>query len=130
MQGEKSPDPQRAISKLLTNRSGVVKIGYARGTDKEPSLKAQLAALKKHGCKTIYSDSDTLENLDELERMLTSVAQGNIVCVQHLNRLGRTSYEIIKVINHLTEKQIDVVSLDKSIDTRTDVYKRQPTPCV
>lgn len=119
MQGEKSPNPQRASLRLLTNLSNIVKIGYARGTDKEPSLKDQLAALKKHGCKTIYSDLDTLENLDERERMLTSVTQGDIVCVQHLNRLGRTSYEIINTINHLTEKQIDVMSLEGSIDTRT-----------
>lgn len=125
MQGEKSPDPQRASLTFLTDINTIVKIGYARKTDQQPTVKEQLDALERYGCKTIFTDTGISNNLHEMEKMLAVVEKGDTVCVQHLCCLGRTSYEIIDFINHLTERHVYLMSLEETIDTRTDEGRKR-----
>ena len=68
-----------------------MKIGYCRVSTKEQNPDLQLRALKKAGCKTIYTDKDSgaFRKRIYLERCLKELKAGEVLVVWKLDRLGR-----------------------------------------
>jgi len=60
-----------------------MKIGYARVSTKEQSLDLQEDALKKEGCKKIYSEqiSGTKSDRPKLKEMMGQLRKGDVVMV-------------------------------------------------
>ncbi|KVQ13250.1 DNA resolvase [Burkholderia ubonensis] len=97
-------------------------IGYARVSTDEQNLDLQFAALRQHGCDTIYSDqgiSGTCFGRPGLADALSAVSPGSTLVVWRLDRLGRSIGELIALVNQLNAHDIGFMSLTEAIDTQS-----------
>ena len=96
--------------------------GYARVSDpNKQTLDLQIDALEKYGCDRIYSEKMTGTRFDrpELARMIDQLRPGDVVVVWKLDRLGRSTKQLIELVNQFEEMGVEFVSLQDSIDTTT-----------
>lgn len=97
-------------------------IGYARVSTQDQNLDMQLDALNAYGCTRIYEDKQSGKNAlsrPALQRMLEVVREGDTVIVYKLDRLGRSTKDLIQIVNDLKEAGVGFVSLSENIDTTT-----------
>jgi DNA invertase Pin-like site-specific DNA recombinase len=96
-------------------------IGYARVSTKEQHEALQLDALKKAGCKEIFTDKITGSTFDrkELDAALSYVREGDTFVVWKLDRLGRSLPHLIETVNELHKRKIEFKSITENIDTTT-----------
>lgn len=96
-----------------------MKIGYARvsTTDQNPAL--QLDALKKAGCRQVFTDeaSGASTTRPQLKNALAALKPGDVLTVWKLDRLGRSLSHLIQLTNELAERGIGFRSLSEAIDT-------------
>ncbi len=98
-----------------------MKIGYARVSTNHQNLEVQKEALQEAGCEKIFEEkASTRKERKELINLINQLRKGDMVIVWKLDRLGRTTLELIKLINEFNEKGIKFKSLNDSlIDTST-----------
>ena len=98
-----------------------MKIGYARVSTRDQNIDMQIDALEKEGCKRIYQEvvSGVRSSSPELDTMMNSVREGDIIVVWKLDRLGRSLKHLIDLANGLLEKKVGLKSLNDPIDTST-----------
>src|SRR5438132_9295738 len=98
-----------------------MKIGYCRVSTKEQNPDLQLRALKKAGCKTIYTDrgSGAFRKRTYLERCLKELKAGDVLVVWKLDRLGRSLRDLIALLDDLKARGVAFRSLTEAIDTET-----------
>jgi DNA invertase Pin-like site-specific DNA recombinase len=96
-------------------------IGYARVSTEEQSLDVQLDALKRAGCKRIFSDkvSTTKTNFPGLADAVSHLRHGDVLVIWKLDRLGRTVKGLVAFVADLHERKIQFRSLTDGIDTTT-----------
>lgn len=99
--------------------------GYARVSTAEQVLDRQLDMLSKYGVDRIYSEKMTGTRRDrpELQRMLTDLDKGDTVVVESLSRLGRSTKNLIELMELFNDKGVNLVSLKENIDTTTPTGK-------
>ncbi len=102
-----------------------MKIGYARVSTKEQNLNLQKDALKKAGCKKIYSEQVSGAKIErkQLDEMIKQVRKGDIIVVWKLDRLGRSLRDLVNLISKFQEMEVGFKSLQDSIDTTTPTGK-------
>lgn len=96
-------------------------IGYARVSTKDQVLDRQLDALTAHGCERIYQEKQsgrTAKDRPELARMLEAVREGDTVVVVSLDRLGRSTRDLIEIVERLGDMGVGFVSLNEQINTQ------------
>ena len=83
-------------------------IGYIRVSKHEQNFDLQVDSLKKAGCEKIFSEkiSGASENRKEFDNMLQLLRKGNVVIVWRIDRLGRTTLQLIKLMTEFREKGI------------------------
>jgi DNA invertase Pin-like site-specific DNA recombinase len=98
-----------------------MKIGYCRVSTKEQNPDLQLRALKKAGCKTIYTDKESgaLRKRTYLDRCLKELKAGDVLVVWKLDRLGRSLRDLIALLDGLKARGVAFRSLTEAIDTGT-----------
>jgi DNA invertase Pin-like site-specific DNA recombinase len=94
--------------------------GYCRvsTTDQNPDL--QLTALKRAGCKKIFTDdglSGATTNRPALIRCLKALQPGDSLTVWKLDRLGRSLRDLIAMLDDLRARGVKFRSLTEAIDT-------------
>lgn len=91
--------------------------GYARVSTKDQSLDLQIDELKKEGCEEILSEklSGRSENKPKLNELLNKLRKGDVVMVYSLDRLGRTSKELISLLSEFKERGIQFRSIQEGI---------------
>ena len=101
------------------------KIGYARVSTLDQNLERQLDLLKQYGVDHIFQEkmSGTKRDRPELNKMLSHVTAGDTIVVESLSRLGRSTKDLIELVELLGQKQVQLVSLKESIDTSTPTGK-------
>ncbi len=99
--------------------------GYARVSIEHQNLDRQLDMLKGYGVDYIYNEkmTGTKRNRHELEKMLERVTAGDIVVIESLSRLGRSTKDFIWLMETFNQKGVNLVSLKESIDTTTSTGK-------
>lgn len=99
--------------------------GYARVSTAEQILDRQLDMLSKYGVDRIYSEKMTGTRRDrpELQRMLTDLDKGDTVVVESLSRLGRSTKNLIELMELFNDKGVNLVSLKENINTTTPTGK-------
>ncbi len=99
--------------------------GYARVSTEQQNLDRQLDMLKGYGVDYIYNEkmTGTKRNRHELEKMLERVTAGDIVVIESLSRLGRSTKDFIWLMETFNQKGVNLVSLKESIDTTTSTGK-------
>jgi DNA invertase Pin-like site-specific DNA recombinase len=91
--------------------------GYARVSTKEQNLNLQTDALKKAGCEKIFQEkvSGRSPNRPELLKLLEQIRSGDTLIAFSVDRLGRTTRELIILLNDFKEKGIAFKSLTEGI---------------
>ena len=100
-----------------------MKIGYARVSTQGQTLESQLEQLNNAGCSTIFSEKISgaaASNRPELHRLLKSLEPGAVVVVTRLDRLARSTIDLLTTIKQIADKQCLFKSLaDPWCDTTT-----------
>jgi DNA invertase Pin-like site-specific DNA recombinase len=75
-------------------------IGYARVSTLEQNLDLQLQALKKAGRRRIFQEkiSAAARNRPEFQRMLDQIRDGDVIVVWKLDRLARSTRDLLETI--------------------------------
>lgn len=99
--------------------------GYARVSTEQQNLDRQLDMLQKYGVDFIYNEkmTGTKRNRPELEKLLERLTEGDTVAVESLSRLGRSTKDLIWLMETFNSKGVNLVSLKESIDTTTSTGK-------
>ena len=99
--------------------------GYARVSTEQQNLDRQLDMLQKYGVDFIYNEkmTGTKRNRPELEKLLERLTEGDTVVVESLSRLGRSTKDLIWLMETFNSKGVNLVSLKESIDTTTSIGK-------
>lgn len=92
-------------------------LGYARVSMDEQDLDAQLLRLKQVGLIKIFTDkiSGQTFNRQGLQALLDYARPGDSICVVRLDRLGRTLREILRTVEDLKARKIEIISLEEKI---------------
>lgn len=97
--------------------------GYARVSTGEQCLDRQLDALKEAGVKeeNIYKEkiTGTKSNRPKLNALLEAIEEGDVVIVESLNRLGRSSSDLIALMQTLNAKGVTLKSLKENLNFST-----------
>jgi len=96
-------------------------VGYARVSTPDQHLALQRDALKKAGCKRLFTDvaSGATAERPGLTKALEFVRRGDTLVVWKLDRLGRSLQHLIECVRQLQERKVGFRSLQESIDTTT-----------
>ena len=91
-----------------------IKVGYARVSSNSQDLTLQKEALLKAGCEKIYSESISGKdnNRPELKKAIESLRPNDVIAVYKIDRIARSLKGLIEIIELLSSKNIDLVSLD------------------
>ena len=99
--------------------------GYARVSTEAQNLDRQLDALKKFGVDYTYNEkmTGTKRERPELDKMIDRMTKGDTIVVESLSRLGRSTKDLIELVELFQSKGVNLVSLKESIDTSTSTGK-------
>ncbi|MGN0687826.1 MAG: recombinase family protein [Oscillospiraceae bacterium] len=99
--------------------------GYARVSTEQQNLDRQIDMLEKYGVDCLYNEkmTGTKRNRPELEKLLERLTEGDTVVVESLSRLGRSTKDLIWLMETFHTKGVNLVSLKESIDTTTSTGK-------
>jgi DNA invertase Pin-like site-specific DNA recombinase len=102
-------------------RSGDMRIGYAGVSTDVQSLDPQLDALKKAGCKRVFTDKVSAARGDRpgLTDAVSHLRSGDVLVVWKLDRLGRTVKGLVEFVSELQGQGAQFRSLTDGIDTTT-----------
>jgi DNA invertase Pin-like site-specific DNA recombinase/predicted nucleotidyltransferase len=81
-------------------------LGYARATADDPTLTAQLEALRGAGCIRIFREkiSGTVADRAQLRRAIDQLAAGDVFVVTRLDRLARSTRDLINIFDTIAGK--------------------------
>jgi DNA invertase Pin-like site-specific DNA recombinase len=102
--------------------SNMAVYGYARVSTEGQSLTAQLAELKAACCQKIFQEkvSGARSDRKQLTRLMAVLANGDILVVTRLDRLARSTRDLLNLLGTLAEKGAGFKSLrDTWADTTT-----------
>ena len=96
-------------------------IGYARVSTQDQNLERQIDALNAYGIDRLYQEkmTGTRQHRPELDAMLSRLEEGDTVVVESLSRLGRSTKDLLTLIDLFESKKVKLVSLKENIDTST-----------
>ena len=97
-------------------------IGYARVSTSGQTLEAQLDMLGQAGCSKIYRDvaSGARSDRPQLQSLLKALEPGAVVVVTRLDRLARSTIDLLTTIKQIADKGCLFKSLaDPWADTTT-----------
>jgi DNA invertase Pin-like site-specific DNA recombinase len=97
-------------------------LGYARVSTQDQDLSAQLAALKAAGARTIFKEkiSGVRADRPQLQKLMASLVAGDVVIITKLDRLGRSTRELLDLIYRIDQAGASFKSIgDPLFDTST-----------
>lgn len=99
----------------------MTKVGYARVSTQDQSLDLQIDELKKVGCEKIFKEktSGRAKERPELKKCLDYLKEGDILTVYKLDRLGRTTKQLLILVDELQERRIGFHAITNGINTTT-----------
>lgn len=103
----------------------MAKIGYARVSTRDQSLDGQIDTLKEYGCERIFSEkvSGRKVKRTELDKCLDYLREGDVLVIYKLDRLGRTTKQLIELAQWLEANDIELQIIDMNINTKDAMGK-------
>lgn len=92
-----------------------MKIGYARVSTTDQNLDLQLTALKEADCGRIYQEKISGAKIDrpELQRLLDQLRPGDVVVVWKLDRLARSTQNLLELAEQIKKAEASFCSLSE-----------------
>jgi DNA invertase Pin-like site-specific DNA recombinase len=104
-----------------------MRYGYARVSTAKQDTTNQIDALKAAGCERIYTEKASGKSTDgrpEFKRLMKALNPGDTVVVTKLDRLARSSRDLLNILHDLEQGACGFVSLGETwCDTTTDIGK-------
>jgi DNA invertase Pin-like site-specific DNA recombinase len=100
-----------------------MKYGYARVSTADQNLARQLKSLKEAQCDEIFKEklSGATTNRPELKRLLETVKEGDTIIIHSLDRISRSTKDLLSLVDELKEKGVSLKSINDSwLDTSKD----------
>ena len=96
-----------------------MKYGYARVSTKDQVLNLQMDALQTACCHKIFYEVAKGARADRPEwlKLLEEIQKGDTLIVWKLDRMGRSLHHLIKVVNDLIAKGVDIISIQDPLNT-------------
>lgn len=99
-----------------------MKIGYARVSSTGQNEAAQVAILRANNIEEMFVDkaSGTSRNgRPKLAEAIRFARKGDALVVTRLDRLARSVVDLHSIAKELSEKEVDLIATEQSIDTTT-----------
>jgi len=95
--------------------------GYARVSTQQQDLIRQLDMLKEYNCDEILTEkmSGTKSERPELTRLKDKVRPGDMLVIESFSRLGRSTKDLIELVEYFEDKGVKLVSIKENFDTNT-----------
>lgn len=103
-------------------------VSYMRVSTLKQDMGRQGFQLQKLGIKFDKEYKEKVSGKDrynraELNKMLFTVKEGDVVYSESISRLGRNLKDLIEIIEQLKNKGVRVIVVKEGIDTQTTTYK-------
>lgn len=101
------------------------KIGYIRVSTEHQETARQQEIMGSYGVDRIFSEKISGARADrpQLKAMLDYVREGDTLYVESVSRLGRSTKDLLDIIDTLTAKGVNIVSNKECIDTDSPTGK-------
>jgi DNA invertase Pin-like site-specific DNA recombinase len=99
-----------------------MKIGYARVSTAGQTLEIQVEQLKAAGCQKVVEETASGAKADRprLRAAMASLKPGDVLVVTRLDRLARSTSDLLNLMKDLSDRQASFLSLaDRWADTTT-----------
>lgn len=102
----------------------MARIGYARVSTTDQDLETQISKLKGEGCEVVRSEKvsgASREGRSELATVLDFLRPGDDLVVTRLDRLGRSTRDVLNLVHECEQKGAHVTILDPHVTTRGEM---------
>ncbi|MEB7999159.1 recombinase family protein [Staphylococcus saprophyticus] len=88
-------------------------------------LDAQIDTLREYGCERIFSEkvSGRKTKRTELDKCLDYLREGDVLVIYKLDRLGRTTKQLIELAQWFEKNDIELQIIDMNINTKDAMGK-------
>ncbi len=95
--------------------------GYARVSTKQQDLIRQIEMLQNYNCTEILTKKMTGTKSDrpELKRVKNKIRFGDTLVVGNFSRLGRSTKDLIELVEYFENKGVKRISIKEQFDTNT-----------
>lgn len=92
-----------------------MKVGYARVSSDDPGLDVQSGRLSQVGCERLFEDKSVgaARRRPKLEKLLAELNADDVLVVTQLDRLARSTAELLRIADQIREKHAYLQSLDE-----------------
>ena len=99
----------------------MAKIGYVRVSTIDQKTDRQEIALAELGIGKLFIEKVSGKNTEreELKKMLDYVREGDILYIESISRLARSTRDLLSIVLKLQDKKVELISLKENIDTST-----------
>jgi DNA invertase Pin-like site-specific DNA recombinase len=104
----------------------MARIGYARVSTHDQDLAIQKDRLKQAGCEIVRSETgsgSTRKGRSELETIMAFLQTGDELVVVRLDRLGRSTRDVLNLVHELDERGASLRVLEPEISTNGTMGK-------
>jgi DNA invertase Pin-like site-specific DNA recombinase len=112
----------RQVAQVLTLRLHLMaRIGYARVSSTSQDLQTQTERLKAEGCEIVRSEKvsgASREGRSELATVLEFLRPGDELVVVRLDRLGRSTRDVLNLVHELDSKGAFLTVLEPHVTTK------------
>ena len=97
------------------------RIGYIRVSTEHQETARQEALMQQYQVERVFAEklSGKNTNRPELKAMLEYVREGDTLYIESISRLGRSTRDLLNIIDVLQKKGVTLVSSKENIDTNT-----------
>jgi DNA invertase Pin-like site-specific DNA recombinase len=97
------------------------RIGYGRISTSDQSSSSQEDALNRANVQRLYLDTftGTKASRPELDKAREQLREGDVLVITRLDRLGRSTKDLLTIVGELEKKGVQLEVLEQSIDTST-----------
>lgn len=98
-----------------------MKVGYVRVSTIQQNTDRQEVMMDSLNVEKIFMDklSGKDQNRPELLNMLSFVREGDVVIVESISRLARSTRDFLSIVDQFTEKKVEFISIKENLDTAT-----------
>lgn len=96
-------------------------VGYVRVSTVEQNEARQIEALKNYNIDKYFTEKVSAKDMKrpKLNELLDFVREGDTVYILDFSRLARSTSDLLKIIDLLKEKKVELVSIKENVDTTT-----------
>lgn len=100
-------------------------IGYARVSKEDQNLNRQIDQLTAYGAEKILQEkyTGTRRNRPGIDTLFNILRPGDSLVVESISRLGRNTLDILLLVQELTTKEVQFISLKENMNTATPTGK-------